>query len=481
MRQKGGIDLANIAVVGGGPIGLLTALLLARSGHQIVLLDSDKDPVRDGADEIFFGWHRPGVPQSMHGHVFRGRVGRVLREEAPDVLDRLLDCGIEKAGYDFGTEFEHDVSPMSRRLVFEAVLRRIVREQPGVQFRSGVRVAGLDSVHGTGVERVVGLWTRWDNRVAADLVIDCGGRRSASPRWLEALGSGLAVDDYHSCDLYYFARHYRLKPGSQFPSTTFPDMDLTPYGIFFAMGEDNGTFCLAGGLSKIDPYRTALRDGTKFERVMAGLPTIAPWLEAGTPITEVQLMGGIANRRRSLMDGNDPVVEGYVLLGDASLYTNATLGQGIGLGFWQAQALAHRTHLIGRDNRRLVCELETWTNQTLGPRYARQVQIDEAMVQSLRAGVAGAPMKNPSDEMSALMALRAQGDKEAAAAFHRIDNLLTDPSEEFADAELNGRVKEFLRAVPEGSAGPGPLPRQTFEALLRTRVRLGRPELVAAS
>jgi flavin-dependent dehydrogenase len=200
---------------------------------------------------------------------------------------------------------------------------------------------------------------------------------------------------------------------------------------------------------------------------MAGLPTITPWLEAGTPITEVQLMGGIANRHRSLMDGNDPVVEGYVLLGDASLYTNATLGQGIALGFWQAQALAHRTHLIGRDNRRLVCELESWTNQTLGPHYVRQVQIDAAMVQSLRAGVAGAPMKMPSDKRSALMALRAQGDKEAAAAFHRIDNLLTDPSEEFADPELNGRVNEFLRAVPEGSAGPGPLPRQTFEALLR--------------
>jgi hypothetical protein len=44
----------------------------------------------------------------------------------------------------------------------------------------------------------------------------------------------------------------------------------------------------------------------------------------------------------SLMDGDDPVVEGYLLLGDASLYTNATLGQGVALGFWQAQALAHR-------------------------------------------------------------------------------------------------------------------------------------------
>ena len=133
-----------------------------------------------------------------------------------------------------------------------------------------------------------------------------------------------------------------------------------------------------------------------------------------------------------------------------------TLGEGIALGFWQAQALAHRTHLIARDNRRLVCELETWTNQTLGPHYARQVQIDEAMVQSLRAGKPRSPVKMPSDETSALMALRAQGDKEAAAAFHRIDNLLTDPSEEFARSRssTNG-VRDFLRAAPRsGAAGP---------------------------
>src|SRR6478609_5160187 len=174
--------MADIAVIGGGPVGLLTALLLARAGHHIVLLDSDKDPARDSADEVFFGWQRPGVPHSMHGHVFRARMGRVLREEAPDVLDRLLDSGIQKAGYDFGTGFEQDVSVMSRRRVFEAALRRIVREQPGVHFRSGVRVAGLESGDGSGVPRVVGLWTRWGNRIAADLVIDCCGRRSASPR-----------------------------------------------------------------------------------------------------------------------------------------------------------------------------------------------------------------------------------------------------------------------------------------------------------
>jgi 2-polyprenyl-6-methoxyphenol hydroxylase-like FAD-dependent oxidoreductase len=234
--------MADIAIAGGGPVGLFSALLLARSGHQVVLLESDKDPARYSADEVFFGWRRPGVPQSMHGHVFRGRVGRVLREEAPDVLDRLLDSGIENAGYDFGAGFEQDVSPMSRRPVFEATLRQIVHQEPGVEFRTGVRVAGLDPAHRTGVPRVMGLWTRWGNRIPADLVIDCCGRRSASPRWLEGIGTRLAVNHYQSCDLYYFARHYRLKPGTHFPSTTFPDVNLTPYGIFLAMGQDNGTF-----------------------------------------------------------------------------------------------------------------------------------------------------------------------------------------------------------------------------------------------
>jgi 2-polyprenyl-6-methoxyphenol hydroxylase-like FAD-dependent oxidoreductase len=195
--------VADIAIVGGGPVGLFSALLLARSGHQVVLLDSDKDPTSYGADEIFLGWRRPGVPQSLHGHVFRGRVGRVLREEAPDVLDMLLESGVEKAGYDFGTGFEQDVSPMSRRPVFEAVLRRIVRDEPSIKFRTGVRVAGLESADRIGVPRVVGLWTRWGNYIGADLVIDCGGRRSISHAgWTRSeAGWRLIITNHATCTI----------------------------------------------------------------------------------------------------------------------------------------------------------------------------------------------------------------------------------------------------------------------------------------
>ena len=214
------------------------------------------------------------------------------------------------------------------------------------------------------------------------------------------------------------------------------------------------------------PAEHRFREESRFDAVMAALPGLQPWLEAGTPFTDIRLMGGLANRRRSLLGSDGPVVDGYVLVGDASLYTNATFGQGVALGFWQAQALAHRADLIGRDHLALLRHLETWTDQTLGARYAKQVQVDEAIITMLRDGIAGAPLMHPQDPMSALFALRARGDTEAASAAFRIDNLLTEPDEELSHPPLNERVTSYLSRAPTGDAGPGPLPRAAFEAIL---------------
>jgi hypothetical protein len=191
------------------------------------------------------------------------------------------------------------------------------------------------------------------------------------------------------------------------------------------------------------------------------------WAGVGTPITDVQLMGGLANRRRSLLKAGQPTVTGLLLLGDASLYTNATFGQGVALGFWQAQALARRAHLIGQDHQALLMEVEAWTNQVLGPRYAQQVQVDEAMVGGLRAGVAGGPLIRVRDPRQALPAVGAQGDAQARMAFYRIDNLLTDLAAEVGDTHLNRRLETFLADIEEGPDGPGPLPRAAFEAIVR--------------
>ncbi len=458
--------MADVAVAGAGVVGIVTALLLARRGHHVVLLDQDLNPPDGTPDDDFAGWQRPGVPQAQHGHVFRARLTRVLREEAPDVLASLLARGIVHGSHHFGEGYEDDMALSARRPVFEAALRRIIANEPGVELRTGVSVAGLLADEEVYPPEVTGV--RLDDKtvVHADLVVDCCGRRSAAPRWLRQIGSELAFNYYQPCQLHYFARHYRLRPGTSFPDHGLATADLTPYGLFLALAEDNGTFCLSGGLSKNDPYRPAFRDGESFDRVMSQLPRIAPWLEAGTPISDVQLMGGLANRRRSLVRDGEPVVTGYVLVGDASLYTNATLGQGIALGFWQAQALAGLSDLIGRDNKDLVRSLEGWTDRTLGPRYTLQVGIDEAMVESLQVGIDGGPLLSANNEMAALDALRQQGDPEAEAAYHRVDNLLSELDEVLAHQPLRGRVDTFLAHARPGFS-LGPLPRDDFEALFR--------------
>ena len=191
---------------------------------------------------------------------------------------------------------------------------------------------------------------------------------------------------------------------------------------------------------------------------MAALSGLGRWLEAGTPFTDIRLMGGLANRRRSLLDSDGPVVDRYVLVGDASLYTNATFGQGVALGFWQAQALAHRADLIDRDHLALLHHLETWTDQTLGARYAEQVQVDEAIIAMLRDGITGAPLMDPQDPFVALVALRTRGDTEAGSAAFRIDHLLTEPDDDLDHPPLNERVTSYLSNAPTGDAGPGPAP-----------------------
>ena len=163
--------MADVAVAGGGPVGQITALMLARRDHQVIVFDDDADPDDGSAEDDFFRWPRPGVPQAQHGHVFRARVARVLLEEAPDLIDEMLAHGIGKAGFDFGDGFEDDFALMARRPVFEAVVRRAVRDEPKVEVRTGERVAGLNILDDhADIPRVIGLRTQDGQVIQTDLV-----------------------------------------------------------------------------------------------------------------------------------------------------------------------------------------------------------------------------------------------------------------------------------------------------------------------
>jgi choline dehydrogenase-like flavoprotein len=62
-RARARASMADVAVAGGGLAGQITALMLARSGHQVVLFDSDAGPPDGTAEDDFFRWRGLEYPR----------------------------------------------------------------------------------------------------------------------------------------------------------------------------------------------------------------------------------------------------------------------------------------------------------------------------------------------------------------------------------------------------------------------------------
>ena len=79
--------MAEILVLGAGLTGLTTAMLLARDGHDVTVLERDaaEPPAPGGA--AWTGWDRAGVAQFRQLHLMLPRWREVMETELPGVLD----------------------------------------------------------------------------------------------------------------------------------------------------------------------------------------------------------------------------------------------------------------------------------------------------------------------------------------------------------------------------------------------------------
>ena len=91
----------RVAVIGGSAAGLFTALLLARAGHEAVVLDRDPLAPAPDAESAATAAFRTAAPQLVQPHVVLALCRELLLSRLPDLYRWWLDgrcAGVASAG-----------------------------------------------------------------------------------------------------------------------------------------------------------------------------------------------------------------------------------------------------------------------------------------------------------------------------------------------------------------------------------------------
>jgi 2-polyprenyl-6-methoxyphenol hydroxylase-like FAD-dependent oxidoreductase len=444
--------MAEILVLGAGLTGLTTAMLLARDGHDVTVLERDAaDPPGDAPAAAWTGWDRGGVAQFHQLHLMLPRWREVMETELPGVLDALRAAGgldhnalhhrpvAQTGGWQPGDERFGLVT--ARRPVLEAAVASAAARCPGLRIRRGVAVTGLLTSDGGAVPQVVGVRTVAGD-VRASLVVDAGGRRSAVSRWIVDAGGRAPVDQRADCGFVYYGRHYR----GAMPAGVDSMLSHNESVSLLTLPADNGTWGVGITTSSRDRALRELRHLPCWEAAIRCYPATAGWIDA-EPITGISVMAGIEDRRRELVVDSAPVVTGLVAVGDAWASTNPSLGRGASIGALHACVLRDVVAKEGTDDPdTLVLRFAAETAATVAPYLDSTLSFDRHRLAEIEADAAGVPYEpeDPAWAMTRALGAGARTDPVVARALAAIASVQALPAEVLGDPAVLGHAAAFL-------------------------------------
>jgi 2-polyprenyl-6-methoxyphenol hydroxylase-like FAD-dependent oxidoreductase len=461
--------MATIVVLGAGMNGLALAMLLAKDGHHVTVLERDADEPIDDPEEAWNRWERRGVGQFRMLHIMLPRWRAEIEAELPEVLTELEARGGLRfnaltslpdeftGGFRPGDERFDTVT--ARRPVLEGAIAAVARTTPEVQIRRGVAVSGLttNDHRPSGIPHVTGVVTEHDGMIAADLVVDAGGRRSALPVWLDAIGARQPTEEREDSGFVYYGRHFRSPDGSVPPCK---NRILTHHDSLsvLTLPADNGTWGVGLVASARDKALRPLRDTATWERALAEYPMAAHWMD-GEPISDgVAIMASIEDRYRSYVVDGDPVVTGVVAVGDSWSCTNPSLGRGTSIGILHAKALRDVLHEIDTaDQELLVRRFDELTCNEIEPWYRRTLKFDRHRLAETEADIAGHPYEtdDPVWQITKAWTVASTVDGEVYRTYAPLLALQSTPEEELAAPGLLDRIIAASAGLPQ-YPDPGP-------------------------
>lgn len=337
-------SIEHVAIVGAGIGGLMSALALNRHGIEASLFERDPAPKDNIEPENSGDWLRKGVPQSLHPHFFMGRLRVLLEENYPKLVAQLFAAGADESrlqDYVYpalahrisANQGDSQLSTINcRRTTFEMTVRRYVESLSGITIHNQAKIVGLETAPGNPIE-VTGV--RIDTggeirRLDADAVIDTSGRFSKLIQSLKDAGAAIQEEQRNS-GIWYFTRHYRIKPGQSFPDVFgLPGAQFEDFTVG-ALPADNRYFTVTFQVYRKDKeLAAALRNPNHFHSVCEATNQVAPWVDPARaePTSNVYGFGQMDSFWRKTVVNDQPTVLNYFCVGDACLRSNPKYGRG---------------------------------------------------------------------------------------------------------------------------------------------------------
>ena len=465
----------DVIVIGGGVGGLGTALLLARDGHRVRLLERDPAPHPADPTAAWRGWERRGVPQFRLLHSFLPLWREIVEAELPEVAAAMDAAGALRTNPVANVPVAVSGGPRpgderfeqltARRPVTEAAMAAVAAATPSLTVERGVAVRGLvaaDRPHLPGVPHVAGVATDDGRRLTAGLVVDCGGRRSPLPAWLAELGAAPPQEERDDNAFVYYARHFRSADGTV-PVAFGPPAQPYDSVTLVMLPTDNGTWGVAVVGSARDVALRAARHEDVWSRVVKSYPLVAHWLE-GEPISGVDVMAKIEDRRRRYWGDGAPVATGVAAVGDAWACTNPAVGRGASIALRHGQVLRDVLREVpAADPAAFARRWDAATAETVEPLYRDTVTIDRHRLAEIDCQIAGVPYETDDPDWHRSEALRrgAGADADLLRAYSMVRTLLARACDEWDRPGIAGRAMSVTLPPP----APGP-DRRELEGIL---------------
>jgi len=456
--MRGVIEMARIVVIGGGLIGLATATMVAKLGHDVTILERDPAPPPDTPQQAWDRWERRGVMHFRQPHYLLPAGQRVLGEQLPEAAGALESAGA--VVHDMLSPLPPGIADRAPRPGDEKFLTRTARRpvlehamaktaERYAEIRRGARVTGLLT---TRARQVTGVVLHDHTELHADLVIDAMGRASPLPVWLDAAGLQEVDERAEFAGFTYYSRLFRTRPGEDPPLTG----TLTPFDCYSILTtpSDAGTWAVTIAIHACDRALRKLREERYWMRLAEACPLHAHLVAGREPVTGVLAASG-GNRIRAVVQAGVPVATGVLSVGDAWASTGPFLGRGVTLGLMHAAVLTEAVADHVKDPFTLAIECDRLTRQRLLPWYRNTVYLENQRAAQIAAVIEGRSPREPDPAGAPLMDLLAAmtWDADVFRAYLEMVAMLAPPQEIMSRPGLADKISGVRRA-PWLAPGP---------------------------